>query len=128
MQYFYINQNSELPYLRMELVADGKYDFLKSSKYFNAIQNADVTFSMRDENDVLKISNAPCNIVLSEEEGCSPTYIIEYRWNKRDTKNKGKFIGQFKINFLGDIYEEGVNYPDGLLIMPIYENVCVMIK
>ena len=128
MQYFYINQNSELPYLRMELVNDGKYEFLKSGKFFNAIQNADVSFSMRDENDVLRISNAPCEIILSEEEGCSPRYIIEYRWKKRDTNKKGKFSGQFKIDFKGDIYEEGTTYPDGVLIMPIYEDVCVMVK
>ena len=128
MQYFYIVQNSELPYLRMELVNDGKYEFLKSGKFFNAIQNADVTFSMWDEDDVLKISNAPCGIVLSEEEGCSPRYIIEYRWNKRDTKKKGKFRGQFKIDFKGNLYESGVEYPEGQLIMPIYEDICVMVK
>ena len=128
MQYFYINQNSELPYLRMELVNDAKYEFLKAGKFFNAIQNADVTFSMRDEDGVLKISDAPCNLVLSEESGCEPQYIIEYRFSKRDTKKKGKFAGQFKIDFGKDLYESGVHYPEGLLIMPIYEDVCVMVK
>lgn len=128
MQYFYISQNSELPYLRMELVNDGKYEFLKSGKFFNAIQNADVTFSMWDEDNVIKISDAPCGIVLSEEESCSPMYIIEYRWKKRDTKKKGKFRGQFKITFKDDLYEDGVTYPVGDLIVPIYEDVCVMVK
>ena len=40
MQYFYINQNSELPYLRMELVNDGKYEFLKSGKSSTGGKNA----------------------------------------------------------------------------------------
>lgn len=126
-QYHYINQNSDLPPLRMELVNDGKFEFLKSSKFGNAIQNADVTFSMWDENDVLRISEAPCNIVQSDN-GCEDFYIIEYRFNKRDTKKKGKFKGQFKIDFKGDIYQEGVDYHDGTLIMPIYEDVYVMVK
>ncbi len=127
MQYHYINQGSELPYLRMELVNDGKFEFMKSGKFGKAIQNADVTFSMWDENDVLRISDAPCNIIQAEN-GCEDFYIIEYQFSKRDTKKKGKFKGQFKIDFHGDLYEEGVNYPEALLIMPIYEDVCVMVK
>ena len=126
-QYHYINQNSDSPPLRMELVNDGKFEFMKSGKFGNAIQNADVTFSMWDENDVMRISEAPCNIILSEN-GCEDFYIIEYRFNKRDTKKKGKFKGQFKIDFKGDIYQEGVDYHDGTLIMPIYEDVYVMVK
>ena len=127
MQYFYINQNSNFPFLRMELVNDAKYEFIKSGKFFNAIQNADVTFSMWDENDVLKISNEPCNIVL-EEAGCEQRYVIEYRWKLRDTKKKGQFRGQFKIDFKPDLYQEGVDYPAGVMIMPIYEDITVMIK
>lgn len=126
-QYHYINMNSTLPPLRMELVADGKYDFIKSEKFANAIQNADVTFSMWDENDALTLSNAPCNVILSDY-GCEEHYIIEYRFTKRDTKKKGKFKGQFKIDFHGDIYQDGVEYSDGTLIMPIYEDVYVMVK
>lgn len=125
--YFYINEQATLPPLRMELVNDGKFEFMKSGKFGNAIQNADVTFSMWDENDVMRISEAPCNIILSEN-GCEDFYIIEYRFNKRDTKKKGKFKGQFKIDFKGDIYQEGVDYHDGTLIMPIYEDVYVMVK
>ena len=127
-QYHYINQGATLPTIRMELVKDAKYDFIKGGKYANAIQNADVTFSMWDENDVLVLSDAPCGIILETGGGCEEHYIIEYRFTKRDTKKKGKFKGQFKIDFHGDIYEEGVDYHDGLLIMPIYEDVYVMVK
>lgn len=128
MQYFYISQGSELPYLRMELIDDGRYDFFKSSKFYNALQNANVTFSMTDENGNLKISEAPCNIVLSKELGCNERYIIEYRWNKRDTKNKGQFKGLFKIAFNGDLYEDGIEYNSGDLIVPIYEDLIIMVK
>lgn len=126
--YFYINCGATLPTLRMELVHDGRFEFLKEGKFGNAIQNADITFSMEDENGVLKISDAPCGIVLSTEGSCEDRYIIEYKWKPRDTKTKGIFKGQFKIDFKGDIYEEGVTYPEGLLIMPIYEDIYVHIK
>lgn len=128
MQIFYINQDSELPTLRMELINDGRYDFMKGGKFYNAIQNADITFSMKDENDILRISNAPCNIVLSDDGGCEDRYIIEYKWNKRDTKKKGQYSGRLTINFKGDLYENGVEYPSGDLIMPIYEDLEIMIK
>ena len=127
-QYHYINQGATLPNLRMELVKDAKYDFIKGGKYSNAIQNADITFSMWDENDVMVLSDAPCGIILETGGGCEEHYIIEYRFNKLDTKKKGKFKGQFKIDFHGDIYQDGVTYDDGLLIMPIYEDVYVMVK
>lgn len=126
-QYHYINQGSELPYLRMELVNDGKFEFMKSGKFSEMIQNADVTFSMWDENDVLKLSDAPCNIIESEN-GCEDFFIIEYRFTKRDTKKKGKFKGQFKIDFHGGLYKAGETYPEGTLLMPIYEDVYVFVK
>jgi len=127
-QYFYIEQNSELPSLRMELINDGQYGFEKSYQFNNAIQNADVFFSMEDENGILKISNAPCEIFLSQDSGCEERYIIEYKWNKRDTKKKGTFKGTFKIKFKDNISEEGVNYPSGDLLMPIYEDLYIQIK
>ena len=126
-QYHYINQGSVLPYLRMELVNDGKFEFMKSGKFSEMIQNADVTFSMWDENDVLKVSDAPCNIIESEN-GCEDFFIIEYRFNKRDTKKKGIYKGQFKIDFKGDLYKAGETYPEGILIMPIYEDVYIFVK
>jgi len=127
-QYFYINQNSELPSLRMELINDGQYDFIKSDKFNNAIQNADIFFSMEDEQGILKVSNAPCNIVLSKESGCEEKYFIEYKWNKRDTKKKGIYKGKFTIKFKEDLYEENYIYTSGDLIIPIYEDLYVEVK
>lgn len=128
MQYFYINQNATLNSLRVELVNDGRYEFMHNTNFNHSIQNAEITFSMWDENDILKISNAPCNLVLADEGTCEERYIIEYQWKKHDTKKKGQFKGQFKIEFNGDIYQEGVPYKSGTLIMPIYEDLYIMIK
>lgn len=128
MQYFYINHGSVNNPLRIELINDGRYEFMKSALYNNAIQNADVTFSMRDEDGVLRVSNAPCNLILVDENSCEERYIIEYQWKKRDTKKPGKYIGTFEITFNGDLYEDGVAYPSGNLIVPIYEDLGIIIK
>ena len=62
----------------MELVNDGKYDFMRTDFFNNAIQNADVTFSMYDENGKLVVSKSPCDIVTISES-CEEKYVIEYK-------------------------------------------------
>lgn len=129
MQYHYINQYATLPKLRIELINDGRYDYGKSYIFNNAIQNADVTFTMRNiKDDTLKISKAPCSIILVDQDSCDERYIIEYEWKKRDTNEKGEFIGRFDISFKDDLKEEGIKYDKGDLIVPIYEELCVMVK
>ena len=125
---FFIKKDATLPTLRLELIRDGKYDFMKASHFNNAIQNANVTFTMIDEHDVLKISNAPCNLVLVDQDTCDEKYVIEYRWKPRDTRTCGHFKGKVKIEFMGDIYESGETYDDGTLIAPIYEELDIFIK
>lgn len=128
MQYFYIKQGSTLNTLRVELVKDGRYDFMKASHFDNALQNADITFTMADENGNLKISNAECVLAKAEAGSCDEHYVIEYHWKERDTKNKGTFYGTFKIHFNGNIAEEGEDYETGDLILPIYEPLVIVIK
>ena len=101
-QYFKIKKNSTLPTIRMALSNDGKYDFIKTDMFNNAIQNADITFSMKDENGVLKISKAKANIVPSKNANCVETFLIEYKWNKKDTKTSGVYDAFFEITFKND--------------------------
>ena len=128
MQNLFINKGAILPSLRMELINDGRYDFMKSQLFYNAIQNADVTFSMWDEHNVLKISKAPCSIILVDEGGCDERYIIEYRWKERDTRKGGHYKGKINITFYSDLYQSGVTYDGGLLIMPIQEELDIYIR
>jgi len=136
MQYFYINSGSINPTLRMELINDGRYDFMKNTSFSEAIQNADITFTMRDENNKVKGSKAPCTIILSDESGCDTRYIIEYAWKKRDTNRKGSYSAQFEITFKDDLRKpstqaaNGINYdyPKGNYIVPIIEDLVVMVK
>lgn len=128
-QEFYINSGSILPILRMELINDGRYDFLKSDVIGKALQDSTISFTMKNtDTDILKISNAKCNIVLAENTGCEEKYVIEYKWKERDTKEKGIFQGWFTINFNGNISEEGVSFPEGKMIMPISEDLIIYIK
>lgn len=128
MQEFYINQNSLNPVLRMELIHDGKYDYKKFNTFNNAIQNADVTFSMKNiENDVIKISKSKADIVLSNNGGCEDKYLLQYSWTKRDVKEKGVYKGWFEISFNEDLYEDGVVYPKGNLIIPIENELMIYI-
>ena len=125
-QEFFINRGSILPSLRMEVINDGRNSFWK---FHEAIQNATVTFSMRDvDTDILKVSKAPCEIVMANDGGCEEKYIIQYKWKARDTKDVGKFKGWFEIKFMDDLTQYGVEYPSGLLISPISEDLYVIIK
>ena len=76
----------------------------------------------------LKVSKATANIVLVDQNSCDERYILEYKWKKRDVNEKGQFIGRFEITFNGDIKEEGIEYPKGNLIVPIVEELTIMIK
>lgn len=125
MQQFNIRQNSTLPYLEMELINDGRNDF---NKAYIALQSATVTFNMTDENNnIKKIVNAKSYVVPIEDNGCIEKVKIQYKWNKRDTKDKGQFKGFFKIVFDDNIVADGMLFPKGDLIVPIAEELIINI-
>jgi hypothetical protein len=112
----------------MELICDGKYDYKKSDLFNKSIQNANVTFSMRNKsNNILKISKSKADIVVSNNSGCETKHLLQYTWKPRDVKELGTFEGWFEINFNGDIYEENKNFPTGNLIVPIEDKLIIHI-
>ena len=115
MQTFYINKGSLLPKLRMELIDDGTYDYIKSYTFNNAVQNADVTFTMWDADKRLRISKQPATIQRINGNCCEDRYILQ-------------FLGRFEITFNSDLYESGVTYDAGNLIVPIIEDLAIFIK
>lgn len=127
MQEFHIRKNSLNPVLEMELIKDGRYDFIKSLMN-NALQDSVVTFSMKDaETGLLKVSKGKVNILLTDEDSCEEHYILQYKWNKKDVNRQGVFEGWFEIKFNGDIVEDGVDYPEGNLIIPVQEKLMIYI-
>lgn len=126
-QYFTINQNAELPKLRVELIQDGKTDF---HKFYLALQAADsVTFTMTNlETGIKKIAKAPAEIVYDENSGCEERYLLQYTWKKRDTNESGTFVGHFHIVFNDQVVAEGMTFPKGELIVPISEDLIILIN
>lgn len=128
MQEFYIKQGSTLPTLRLELIYDGRSDF---NKIWDAIQDSEITFTMTNiDNNIIKIANEEAYIQLKENNSCIEEYVICYDWKKRDTNTPGVYKGEFKIHFNGNIVNENqmIKYPSGDLIVPIREDLMIIIK
>ena len=124
-QIFNINKNATLPNLRLRLNADGRNDFKKA---FHSLQNCDVTFTMTNkETGIRKISKAKAYVVPMEDT-CNDEYCIEYRWNKRDTNEEGKFVGSFNIRLYNDIKQGETIFPEGDLIVPISEELIINVQ
>ena len=81
-----------------------------------------------EETGILKISQANANIVLANEDSCQERYILQYKWKERDVKQEGIFYGWFEIKFNGNLTSDGVDYPKGNLIVPIEEDLRIIIK
>ena len=125
MQTFFINKGSVLPTLRMHLIENTNLQYYKMHE---AIQDADIHFTMVDAmNGVTRVS-AEGYAELSERSGCEEIYDVCYDWKKRDTMIPGSYIGRFDIVFNGDIHSDDYAYPKGNLIMPIREDLQIVIK
>ena len=125
-QTFVICKGSTLPYLRMEVVNDGRYDF---KKIYLALQSADITFTMTNlDTGVKKIAKAEAFVVEREDSGCEEAYDIEYRWKKRDNDTPGIYIGELNVKFDGNIPMDGGPYADGDLIVPITEDLVITVS
>lgn len=123
MQQFNIVQNATLPYLEMEVINDGRHNF---DKIYIALQAADVTFNMIDNNNgIKKIVNKKCNIVPIKDNGCIEKVKVQYQWGKNDTKEKGQFKAYFKVTFKDNIVMEDITFPKGDLIVPIAEELII---
>ena len=99
---FFINKNSTLPKLKMELVNDGRNNF---REFYEKVQNAVIKFTMYDvETNVKKIANSKASIQLKDPHcsigGDKPEYYIVYKFTSTDTKKVGRYQGQFTITFL----------------------------
>jgi hypothetical protein len=126
MQQFNINKDSTLPYLEIEPICDGRHTF---KKLYDAIQSATVTFTMTNlDTNIKKIANAPAYIVEYDDDSCEDKFVIQYRWNKRDTNEKGRYTAFFKIKFENDFTIGDDFYPSGDLIVPIQEEIIVNVQ
>lgn len=117
-QNFFIRKNSQLPILKMKVINDGRFDY---KEIFNKLENATITFSMKDsETGRYKVFNKPGLVIPVEKENCKENgeYYIGYKFTTKDTDRPGCYRAEFKIDFLDD---------NCSLISPIYEDLFVNI-
>lgn len=115
---FFINKDSTLPKLKMELVNDGRNDF---RKFYEKIQNATITFTMYDvETKVKRIACSSASIEMVVANDCTntetPTYYISFQFSELQTSRVGRYNGYYTITFL-----DGT----GTLIAPIRDELYI---
>jgi hypothetical protein len=115
---FHINKNSTLPVLKLELIKDGRNDFLK---FYEKIEDATITFTMIDViTGVIKIGKqqAGTELVLPKSDCVGDEYYIKFQFSANQTAVAGRYLGKFEITF---------NDGTGTLIVPIREDLFINI-
>lgn len=113
---FFINKNSTLPVLKLELINDGRNDF---HKFHEMVQNANIYFTMTDViTGVKRIAKKETGIelVLPQSNCVGEEYYLIYQFTEKETSIAGRYVGQFTIEFLDG---------SGTLIVPIREELFV---
>lgn len=109
---FFLNKDSTLPELLLELVKTNNVDY---HTFFEKLQTSEITFGMvNSETNIPKIikGNSNCHLLKNDE------YAIGYTFNTSDVNTVGTFLGKFTIDF-----GEGEK-----LIVPIKEKLFIHIQ
>lgn len=112
---FFINKNSTLPILKLELIQDGRNDF---HKFHEKIQNAKIYFTMYDIiTGIKRIAKKLADIEQVIPENCvGDEFYLVYQFTEKETSVGGKYVGKFEIEFLDG---------SGTLIVPIREELFI---
>ena len=113
---FFIRKNSLEPILKMQLIQDGRNDYMS---FHDKLANSSIGFSMRREDTgEFVILNKSAGIVskTSIEPNAPVEYYIYYRWQSSDTSEVGRYQAQFDITFIDDGSELIVPVRDDLFI------------
>lgn len=122
LNHFFIKKDSTLPELKYPLPqrVREKYDISD-----DMLANCAVTFSMMDaDTGRYRIANVPATLVINTDRVNHPDeikYTLVYRFKLKDTRKAGRFLGEFKIDFLGD---GGC----GKITFPTNEQINIMIQ
>jgi len=114
---FFIKKNATLPILKMQVVQDGRSDYIA---FMESLEVSTIYFTMVDYyTGVPKIVSAPCEIVaLTNLELGAPTeYYIYYKFTSKNIDTVGRYQGQFLIK-----------NDEGNLILPIREELYINVQ
>lgn len=115
-----------LPILSMMVINDGRHEY---HRFHEMIQNADITFSMIDsESGVYKVANSPAFIKKLDDSCCEDQFIVCYQFTKREIQTPGTYKGYFTIKFGEDLKNDDYEYPNGVLKVPIRDELFIVVE
>lgn len=115
-----------LPILSMMVINDGRHEY---HRFHEMIQNADITFSMIDsESGVYKVANSPAFIKKLDDSCCEDKFIVCYQFTKREIQTPGTYRGYFTIKFGEDLKNDDYEYPNGVLKVPIRDELFIVVE
>jgi len=100
---FFIKKDSTLPEIKYPLTqhAMEQYDITP-----DMLENVAVTFSMMEaDSGLYRIANAAANLVVNNNRPEYPDelqYTLTYRFKLSQTAKVGRYLGEFKLDFLGE--------------------------
>ena len=101
---FFIKKDSTLPELKYPLIQQVREKYNITD---DMLENVAVTFSMTDaQTGLYRIANVPASFVINYDRLGKPSeekYTFLYRFTLRDTRKAGRFLGEFKIDFIQPI-------------------------
>jgi len=114
---FFIKQNATLPVLKMQIVKDGRSDYVV---FMDQLEVSTIYFSMiNTANGIPKVVSAPANIVEKTfaELGTPVEYYVYFQFTSTMTNTPGRYIGQFLIK-----------NDEGNLILPLREELYINVQ
>ncbi len=110
---FFIKKNSNLPKLKFPL---SEYLLLRYDITDEMLENCAVTFSMVDaDSGVYKIANKGADLVVNDNFQENPDddkYNLSYKFSVSDTSKAGIYLGEFKVDFLGENQCGKITFPN----------------
>lgn len=114
---FFINKNTDLPLLKMQVVKDGRVNF---NEITNLIEDSVIYFSMKNTlTGSYKILNSIAGFVEKTfvEPNAKVEYYIYYKFSQSDTSESGRYEGEFMLRS---------DY--GTLLLPIADRLFITIN
>jgi hypothetical protein len=119
---FFIKKNSTLPKLKFAL---SEYLMLRYDITDAMLENCAVTFSMQDaETGVYKIANKGADLVVNSDFASNPDEDknnLVYKFSLSDTAKPGIYLGEFKVDFLGE-------NQCGKITFPMTEKITIVVQ
>jgi len=103
MNNFFIKKDSTLPVLKLPLTQHTReqYDITD-----DMLENVAVTFSMMEaDTGIYRIANVAGNLVVNNNRPEYPDevqYTLTYQFKLSQTAKAGRYLGEFKLDFLGE--------------------------